>query len=172
MSARTSCASRPKPRNRDRLSETVAGGAQHWASVAESDDEPLPILGKRISRRLSRQSPEAFLCDVRAPDVALGGAASDARRTRQGDDPTSCPTGTNRDLISCHRNPRADFGLHLVKRVAERHAARQIRNICRIIPLAFLDHDSITHGSILEASLPEDALQCARLQRGFDKLSP
>jgi predicted RNase H-like HicB family nuclease len=37
-----------------------------------------------------------------------------------------------------------------------------------IIPLAFLDHDSVTHGSILEASLPEDALQRARLQMGIE----
>lgn len=38
---------------------------------------------------------------------------------------------------------------------------------CRLIPLAFLDHDGVTHGSILVAALPEGALQYARLQMGI-----
>ena len=38
---------------------------------------------------------------------------------------------------------------------------------CRLSPLAFLDHDGVTHGSILVAALPEGALQCARLQMGI-----
>jgi hypothetical protein len=61
-------------------------------------------------------------------------------------------------------NRLADFGLHLFQRVADRHAAGQIGHVCRVIPLALLDRDSVTDGSILEAGLPEDALQRARLQ--------
>jgi hypothetical protein len=61
-------------------------------------------------------------------------------------------------------NRLADFGLHLFQRVADRHADGQIGHVCRVIPLALLDRDSVTDGSILEAGLPEDALQRARLQ--------
>ena len=71
----------------------------------------------------------------------------------------------------CHRNlPEmkfdrfANFCLHLFRRVADRYAARQIRNIGGIVPLAFLDHDGYRMGSFLEAGLPEDALQRARSQ--------
>src|SRR5271168_98199 len=65
-------------------------------------------------------------------------------------------------------NRLADFDFHLLQSVADRHAAGQIGTICRIIPLAFLDHDGVTHWSILEARLPQDALQRAQVQMGIE----
>jgi hypothetical protein len=60
----------------------------------------------------------------------------------------------------------ADFYFHVFRRIADGNATGQIRNIRGVVSLALLDHDSVTHGSVLKAGLPKNALQRAGLQIG------
>ena len=56
-----------------------------------------------------------------------------------------------------------DSLFHLLDRIANRYAARQVRDIGSVIPLTLLDNDDVLHVYLLflQPGLFEDAIQCA-----------
>src|SRR5271166_3581297 len=64
------------------------------------------------------------------------------RKTTLGKRSTAWPVAPLiREMCLCHVKSVSPK----IQRVSDRHAARQIRNVCREIPLALLDHDSVSH---------------------------
>src|SRR5438094_10625894 len=56
------------------------------------------------------------------------------------------PVGAQAFKMECDR--LLDFPMGLLDGVADGNAARQIRNICRVVALPFLDHYRVTHGRL------------------------
>src|SRR5947208_2747198 len=57
----------------------------------------------------------------------------------------------------------ADALFHLIDRIANRHTARQVRDVCSVILLAFFDNDDVLHIYLLflQAGLLENAIRRA-----------